>query len=161
MTTERLRIRALQESDLRAVFAIVGDETVTAGASWFQPDLASCRRYLARRIADETQRGYSLWGVEHLGEGVVIGLSGFFPHPDGDDLEIGYALRADRWGHGYATEATLAVMHVAQVLDRRVYATIRSTNARSLAVARKIGLVHNGEAIEDERGSKLIFRSVS
>ncbi|MGI8793970.1 MAG: GNAT family N-acetyltransferase, partial [Acidimicrobiales bacterium] len=158
IATERLLVRALQMEDLDAVYEIVGDEAVTAGATWFQPDLESCSRSLTRRLSDEVERGYSLWGVELSDDPGVIGLAGFFPHDD--ELELGYAFRADQWGHGYATEAALAVMKVAEGLGRRVYATIRSTNVRSLAVAQKIGLVHSGEKIEDERGTKLIFRTV-
>lgn len=157
ITTERLRIRALHEDDLAAVFAIVGDERVVGGATWLQADLESCRGYLARRIANETELGYSLWAIERLDDDALIGLAGFFPH--GDEIELGYAFRADQWGHGYATEATRAVLEAAHVLGSRVYATIRSTNSRSLAVARKVGLVHAGEVINDERGTKLIFRS--
>ena len=157
MTTERLRIRALKESDLAAVFAIVGDETVANGATWLQPDLESCRRYLTRRIAEEAQFGFSIWGIERVDDGDLVGLAGYAPH--GDEIELAYSIRADQWGRGYATEATRAVIEAAQVLRRRVYATIRSTNGRSLAVARKVGLVETGETIEDERGTKLIFCS--
>jgi ribosomal-protein-alanine N-acetyltransferase len=152
----RLRIRALTEADLDAVFAIVGDEQVTADATWRQPDLDSCCEYLARRIANEAQLGFSLWGVDRTDDGALIGLAGFFPHED--ELELGYAFRADCWGHGYATEAVRAVLDTSIVLGRRVYATIRSTNQRSLSVARKVGLAASGETIEDERGTKLIFR---
>lgn len=149
-------MRALTDADLHAVFAIVGDPVVTAGATWWQPDLDSCRRYLARRIANEVELGFSLWGVERRDEPGVIGLTGYFPH--GDDLELGYAFRADCWGHGYATEAVRGVLPVGDVLGRRVYATIRTTNERSLAVARKVGLAASGETIEDERGTKLVLR---
>lgn len=72
--------------------------------------------------------------------------------------ELGYVVREDHWGHGYGTEAARAALEAAPMLGRRVYATIRSANAPSLAVARKIGLVHRGETIDDERGTKLVFR---
>lgn len=98
MTTERLRIRALNEGDLAAVFAIVGDHTVANGATWLQPDLESCRGYLARRIAEEAQFGYSIWGIERLDERDLIGLAGYAPH--GDEIELAYSIRADQWGRG-------------------------------------------------------------
>lgn len=156
ITTHRLRIRALTEDDLESVFAIYGDEITTAGASWWQPDLASCRQFLARRIANERELGYSAWGVERISKPGLIGVAGYYPHDD--EIELGYVIKADYWGHGYGTEAAQAVLAAAPLLARRVYATIRSTNTPSLAVARKIGLVNRGEAVEDERGTKLIFR---
>lgn len=80
ITTERLRIRALANSDLDAVFAIVGDEAVADGATWLQRDLKSCRAYVERRIADEAEHGFSVWAVERIYDRQLIGLAGFFPH---------------------------------------------------------------------------------
>lgn len=156
ITTERLRIRALVEGDVDAVFAIVGDPDVANGASWLQPDLESCHGYVARRMANEADHGFSIWAVERLIDDHLIGVVGYIPH--GEEIEMAYAFRRDCRGRGYGTEAAGAALEASLPIGRRVYATIRSTNAASLAVASKIGLVHRDEIIEDERGIKLIFR---
>jgi [ribosomal protein S5]-alanine N-acetyltransferase len=156
ITTDRLRIRALTKEDLVRVFSILGDDTTTATVSWRQPSLDSCRGWLERRIENEAQLVYSFWGVERLHDISLIGPTGYFPH--GEELELGYVIRADNWGHGYATEAARAALEASRLIGRRVYATIRSTNVPSLAVAGKIGLVRQEETVEDERGTLLVFR---
>ncbi len=139
------------------MFAVLGDSVTTAKVSWGQPNLDTCREWLGRRIENEAGLGYSFWGVERLDRiGLVVGLCGYFPHDN--ELELGYVIRADYWGHGYATEAARAVLGASRLLGQDVYATIRSTNAASLGVARKIGLVGHGETTEDERGGLLVFR---
>ncbi len=155
--TARLRIRALVHDDLEQVFAVLGDEVTTAGVSWRQPDIESCRAWLRRRIEQEAELGYSFWGVERTGVPGLIGLCGYFSHRE-SELELGYVIRADHWGHGYATEAARAALAASRALGRSVYATIRSTNTSSLAVAGKIGLVGQSEAIDDERGTLLQFK---
>ncbi len=157
IVTDRLRIRALVDDDLAQVFAILGDEATTARVSWRQPDIESCRAWLRRRIEQEAKSGYSFWGIERLHVQGLIGLCGYFPHGE-SELELGYVTRADHCGHGYATEAARAALAASRALGRPVYATIRSTNTSSLAVARKIGLVRQPEALEDEHGTLLVFR---
>jgi RimJ/RimL family protein N-acetyltransferase len=157
IATQRLRLRSLADDDLAQAFEILGDETTTARVSWRQPDVESCRTWLNRRIEQQAEFGFSFWGVERLHVQGLIGFCGYFPHGE-TEIELGYVMRADHWGHGYATEAARAALVASQALGRSVYATIRSTNTSSLAVARKIGLILQPEELEDERGTLLVFR---
>jgi RimJ/RimL family protein N-acetyltransferase len=62
-------------------------------------------------------------------------------------FEIGWALRHERWGHGYASEMGAAGLDYAfDVLDARavVSCTVRH-NARSRAVMQSIGMSYAGE----------------
>jgi RimJ/RimL family protein N-acetyltransferase len=66
--------------------------------------------------------------------------------PDGDgELEVGWHLHPDAWGHGYATEAARAVLTRA---FRRgvgeVFAVVRPDNAASLSVCRRLGMAGLG-----------------
>src|SRR6188472_1364656 len=66
--------------------------------------------------------------------------------PDGvGEVEVGWHLHPDSWGHGYATEAARAV------IDRgfsagvpEVYAVVRPGNAPSMAVCRRMGMTALG-----------------
>jgi len=155
--TERATLRPVAEQDLRAVHAILGDEQTTADVSWRQPDLQSTARWIEKRIAQERAIGLSMWAVERRDTGEVIGLCGYFPH-ELPEIELGYVIRSDYWGQGWASEVVPAVLHVATNEGLRVFATIRSTNMRSLAVAHRVGLVERG-SIDDDRGRLLLFRS--
>ncbi|PJI94663.1 GNAT family N-acetyltransferase [Luteimicrobium subarcticum] len=62
------------------------------------------------------------------------------PQPSGD-VEIGWHLHPDAWGHGYATEAASAVLAAgfASGLDR-VVAVTHPDNVASQAVCRRLGM---------------------
>jgi RimJ/RimL family protein N-acetyltransferase len=79
----------------------------------------------------------------------VIGEVGLFPRSAdarvafdaADRVEIGYWLRADHTGRGYATEAAAAALAVARALPGLTRAEIRcdARNAPSAAVPRRLG----------------------
>jgi len=55
--------------------------------------------------------------------------------------ELGWDLRSDMWGQGYATEAARGVLtHAADLGLRRVYSLIVPDNERSRGVARRLGM---------------------
>ena len=55
--------------------------------------------------------------------------------------ELGWDLRSDEWGKGYATEAARGVLtHAADLGLRRVYSLITPEHARSQGVARRLGM---------------------
>jgi RimJ/RimL family protein N-acetyltransferase len=68
-------------------------------------------------------------GADHVDE----------PRPD---LELSYVTPRSAWGHGYATEAAAAVLAWADaVLDEPVVLCTQSSNARSLALAGRLGFI--------------------
>ena len=59
---------------------------------------------------------------------------------DGADLELSYVTPVSAWGHGYATEAATAVLAWAdEVLGEPVVLCTQGANARSLALAERLG----------------------
>ncbi len=158
LTTKRLRLRALTAADHSQVFGVLGDEETTAWVSWRQPDADSARRWLDRRIEQQRRCGLSMWSVHELATGQMVGLCGFFAHDGRDEIELGYVIKAPLWGRGYATEATQAAVASALRAGRRVYATIRPWNIRSIRVAERSGLSVD-ERVEDARGELLVYRS--
>ena len=65
------------------------------------------------------------------------------PYDEADRIEIGYWLRSDLTGRGFATEAAQAVMEVAIALPRVSCIEIRcdARNAASASVPRRLGFV--------------------
>ena len=65
--------------------------------------------------------------------------------PSGD-TEIGWHFHPDAWGHGYASEAAVAVL--AHAFDgglERVVAVTHPENVASQAVCTRIGMLHHGQ----------------
>lgn len=83
--------------------------------------------------------------LRETGEIVGAGLIKPLPDSDGertDDIEIGWHLVRRHWGHGYATEAGLALLEWGFVeLDLPVlHAVVDEPNTASHAVARRLGM---------------------
>ncbi|MEV4120299.1 GNAT family N-acetyltransferase [Micromonospora sp. NPDC049645] len=62
------------------------------------------------------------------------------------DIEVGWHLHPDSWGHGYATEAARAlVAREFAAGTRQVYAVVSPGNEPSMAVCRRLGMAHVGQ----------------
>src|SRR5438270_8909308 len=91
-------------------------------------------------------RGFGLWAVEERETGLLAGRAGCWRPEGWPGLEVGWTLRREFWGRGYATEAARAALGHAFTALRQthVISLIRPENARSLAVARRLGMCHEG-----------------
>jgi RimJ/RimL family protein N-acetyltransferase len=87
--------------------------------------------------------GLGWWVIEEPVAGEIVGTTALqaSPVPEGS-IEIGWHLRSDRWGLGYATEAAAAVRDHGfdTVRLERIVATIVPENARSVMVAHRLGM---------------------
>jgi RimJ/RimL family protein N-acetyltransferase len=110
--------------------------------------LASIER---RRALDRPIFG--IWAVELLSEGVLVGNLLLKPLPrsvDGwpspaENVESGWHLHPDHWGHGYASEAGAAgLAHAFDAGLARVLAVTVPGNEASQRVCRRLGMRHLG-----------------
>lgn len=89
------------------------------------------------------------------------GRCGFYELGDERAPELAYLLGTQWWGRGLATEMTRAALHYA--FDERgwprIVALILPDNARSLAVARKLGFVFERDA--EVRGRKVQLHALA
>lgn len=146
MESTRLRFRPYQPSDLDFYAALVADPRVMQYIGNGQTrtrEMAEERlQLLIARHDPQTQTG--LMVLERQSDGRPIGHAGLVPQTvDGtDELEIGYWIAPEFWGHGYATEAAAALRdHGLQILKRpRLISIIQPANTASVAVAQKIGM---------------------
>ena len=96
-----------------------------------------------RRQIERYASGVGQLGIVRKNSGALIGNCGpVWQDVDGaQQLEIGYSIRRDQWGHGYATEAASAALSYARetlhVLDP--ISLIRPGNLASRRVAEKNG----------------------
>ncbi|MEU8224411.1 GNAT family N-acetyltransferase [Kribbella sp. NPDC048915] len=153
LETDRLLIRDWEENDAEAALEIFGSADV---APWLSPaiekvpDVATMRMILQSWI--EAQPNFVVpagrWAVERKADGEVVGglLIRLLP-PYEEDLEIGWQLAPSAWGHGYATEASRALMRWAFSTGEvdELFAVARPHNRRAIATAQRLGMVWVGE----------------
>ena len=103
---------------------------------------------LVDRCLDHIQRfGFGIGVIERKVDGRVIGMAGLGYVPDGlpeeGEVEIGWRLASDAWGHGYATEAAQAwlVEGFRTLAPSEIVAFTARTNLASQSVMRRIGMV--------------------
>lgn len=153
--TARLELRALSESDLPDLRAILQDpETMTAYEGPFSED--EVRSWLARMEERYRADGFGLWAVIRKSDRAMIGQCGItWQHIDGQQVhEVGYLFNREYWHAGYATEAARAcVAHAFHGLGAgRVYAQVRDTNIASMNVAIRLGMTVRTRFVIHYRG---------
>jgi ribosomal-protein-alanine N-acetyltransferase len=111
MRTTRLGFGIWTPGDLDLARGLWGDPRVTRLIGGpFADD--TVRERLAAEIASQEAEGIQYWPLFRLADDVHVGCCGLRPYaPAGRVLELGFHLRFDHWGRGYAREAAEAVMH--------------------------------------------------
>ncbi len=146
LRTERLRLRAWTTSpgDLARMADLYGREEIQrwVGGTPTVPPAELVERWATVHRLDER---YGCWAIEPP-DGPVAGTVLFKPLPNGvGEVEVGWHLHPDSWGHGYATEAARAVIargFAAGVPE--VYAVVRPGNVASMAVCARLGMERIG-----------------
>jgi len=148
--TTRLVIRSLEHRDAEPWLAMVNDANVTRFLPpGPHPTLETFQGALQKRHALEREHGYAMWAVDLKKTGAFIGQCGFHPtKPKGPEIELAYHFTTASWGHGYATEAAIAVLSRALGLAgvNRVFAVVFPENVGSLRVVEKAGMRFEGSA---------------
>jgi RimJ/RimL family protein N-acetyltransferase len=142
LETERLRLRMFCQDDLDAYATICADPEVmrylgegkalTRSEAW---------RQMAMILGHWSLRGFGLWAVEERASGALVGRIGFFQPEGWPGFELGWMLRRESWGKGYATEGTRrALAHAFTEMGRdHLISLIRPANQASIRVAERLG----------------------
>ncbi|SNY09566.1 GNAT family N-acetyltransferase [Paractinoplanes atraurantiacus] len=139
-------LREFRTDDAAASLSIVGDDRVTRWLSFDSRNEAAAEAMIdgvVERAQSSPRTEYYL-AVTAPDDELVgfarLGLSGV------KAAKLGYAIRADRWGNGYATDAASRMISFAfeELGLHRVSAAIGPDNTASIAVARKLGMQHEG-----------------
>jgi len=158
LTTSRLRLRTFRADDLPLYAALNADPVVMEflGGQLLSGGESDAIAEYAQAL--HAREGIGLLAVERAEDGVFLGMCGLHHVTDWyPDIEIAWRLARSHWGHGYATEAASAwLRHGFTNLDlpRVISITDRDPpNVRSIAVMRRLGMVHDHDAeLVDETG---------
>lgn len=143
--TPRLVLRGLRDSDLEAYAAMCADDEVMryiGPGNAVDADMAW--RHMAAFMGSWALRGLGQWAVQERASGQLVGRVGYLDPPDWPGCEIGWLLARAHWGKGYALESALAARRCGR--ERlgvgSLISLIRAGNARSIALAQRLGAVH-------------------
>jgi RimJ/RimL family protein N-acetyltransferase len=166
--TERLLLRRYREDDLDRLAAIQALPEVARYLYFGPRTRAEAAEALAMRIAAtrlaEDDDAVTL-AVERRDDGLLLGdVSIFLRSVEHRQVEVGYTFHPDSGGHGYATEATRALVDLAfdELGAHRVFARLDARNAPSAALLRRVGMrqeahFREAEIFKGEWGEELVF----
>lgn len=141
LETERLILRNLTPDDDQAAFLWCGDPDVARYMVYpvytRAEDVRSWIETLDPDDPDEYEAGIVLKST-----GELIGSGGIYYQPEEDLWNIGYNLRRDQWGNGYAPEMIRGLLEY--VRSRRnvrgITGSFAEENNRSRRVMEKLGM---------------------
>lgn len=149
--TERLVVREWTDDEVDRVYDIYSRWEVARylGANpavMESPDRAARGIGRWHELYVSTQGRFGAWAIQPKAGGPAAGTVLFKLLPNGDgDVEVGWHLHPDSWGHGYATEAAEgAVQRGFAGGLTEVYAVVYPENTASLAVCRRLGMTPLG-----------------
>ncbi len=137
ISTKRLTLREFSKKDAEALYPFFADAETNRFLPWFPAESLADAQKLVQRFMAENAGGIAVHRAVCL-EGEPIG----YIHADcGKSRDLGYAIRRDLWGQGFATEAGLAFIGaLAQDGFPYITATHDQNNPASGAVMRKLGM---------------------
>ncbi len=159
LETERIHLEAFGEDDADLLFDLDSDPEVmrylTGGVPSTREEVAEAlQRILA--LYQKHAGKFGLWKAKEKATSRFIGWFILRPsHTDPENtkrIEIGYRLKREFWGNGYATEVSRALVSKAfdELAVEEVFATSMKDHAASQKVMTKCGLSFVREFMYDE-----------
>ncbi|MET1110232.1 MAG: GNAT family N-acetyltransferase [Allosphingosinicella sp.] len=147
LDTPRLVLRAWREADIEP---FIRDLNVGPVMRWLggvrtrEQQVAAVRE---RFMAWQESRGFTFWAVERKADGALLGFCGLKIADDPEspvegEFEVGWRLREEAWGQGYAKEAAVASLDFAfdKLGAERVVALTVDGNAPSWGLMLRLGM---------------------
>ena len=147
LTGKRIRLREFRSSDGAAAFSIVGDDRVTKFLSFDSRSRSAAQEMIdgaVERAKARPRNEYYLAMTTADDEALIgfcrLALTGV------KAAKLGYAVAADHWGNGYATDAVSTMLDFAfgPLNLHRVTAAIGPDNVASQAVVDKLRFTREG-----------------
>ncbi len=149
--TDRLTLRTWRQSDLAPYAAALNTPAVTRWLGGVESEFGMAAM-LQRIEAQQAEHGHCFWIIERNSNGAILGFCGLKRvNTPGTrfigELEIGWRLREDVWGHGYAREAASAALDWAFTHTDacRVVAMTVPQNSASWGLMMRLGMVRAPE----------------
>jgi RimJ/RimL family protein N-acetyltransferase len=142
--TPRLTLRPWVEDDVPEFVRVTNTPTVM---EYLGGVLAPERfaTYLARSQSSQADHGFCFWIAERRSDLALLGFCGLkiaTVGPINGEIEIGWRLREDAWGQGYAREGAMASLDWAwrNLSCKQIVAITVNRNSRSRGLMERLGM---------------------
>lgn len=167
--TPSLRLRDWREEDIEPFIRHLNTEPVMrwlGGLRTAEQQEAAVRD---RFMAWQDTRGFTFWALERKADGALLGFCGLKLSDDPGspvegDLEIGWRLREDCWGQGYAKESAIASLDFAfaRLEAPHVVALTVAGNEASWGLMERLGMTRRPDldytGPDWARGPVIVYR---
>jgi len=155
--TERLVLRDWREEDAEPFIRHTNTPAVMRWLGGVQTEEVARQAIEGRVVRWQRERGFTFWVVERKDDRALLGFCGLKladteGSPIEGEYEVGWRLREDAWGQGYAKEAAIASLDFA--FDRlgadRVVALTCIQNEASWGLMQRLGMTRRPELDYDD-----------
>jgi RimJ/RimL family protein N-acetyltransferase len=161
--TARLRLRDWRDEDVTTFIRHTNTPAVMRWLGGVRPEAELRKTVEDRLVRWQHERGFTFWVIERMDDEALLGFCGLkIADAAGSPIEgmheIGWRLREDAWGQGYAKEAAIASLDFA--FDRlgadRVVAITYPQNVASWGLMERLGMRRRPEfGYDDSRFPEL------
>jgi [ribosomal protein S5]-alanine N-acetyltransferase len=163
LQTKRTRLMPWRHIDFGSFRPIATDPEVmryiSDGKPWNDDQI---REFIRRQMRHAAANQFCMWRIVREPDGKMLGFCGLQPLAiEGRrEVEIGWWLAKNCWGHGLATEAAREAMRFAfdEIMLSRVIAIAQPENRASIHIMRKLGMQFEREAIH--KGIRVVVYSI-
>ena len=145
--TERLVLRDWREEDAEPFIRHTNTPAVMRWLGGVQTEEVARQAIKGRVVRWQRERGFTFWVVERKDDRALLGFCGLKladteGSPIEGEYEVGWRLREDAWGQGYAKEAAIASLdHAFGPLGaERVVAVTYKENGPSWGLMERLGM---------------------
>jgi RimJ/RimL family protein N-acetyltransferase len=146
--TPRLRLEPITDSHLEGMFVLNSDPEVMRYITGKPQSMDEVSAMIERVKRHWAEFGCSWWAWIEKSSGELIGAGCIqhLAHHAELGLEIGWRLRKDKWGHGFALEAahTMAAFAFDDLQSPDLTAVCHPDNFASAKVMEKLGMSYRG-----------------
>ena len=155
--TERLILRNWREEDVEPFNRHTNTPAVMRWLGGVQTEAGIGKMIREALMRWQEERGFTFWAVERKADGELLGFCGIkIANTPGEPVEgmheVGWRLREDAWGQGYAREAAIASLDYAfeRLGAERVIAITFPGNAASWGLMERLGMTRRAELDFDD-----------
>lgn len=158
LETERLLLRDWREADIAPFIRHTNTPAVMRWLGGVQTEAALADAIRGRMMRWQEERGFTFWVVERKADAALLGFCGIkIADTKGSPIEgvheVGWRLREDAWGQGYAKEAAIASIDhafAAGLGAPRVVAITFQGNLPSWGLMERLGMTRRPECDYDD-----------